>query len=356
VEWGSQWLLYELWRLGGYPLLGVTSALLAAVAFGILARILLERGARPGLMIPLWAALVFSASVPDMAVRSQQFAYPLFAGLLWLLLRDSQTTLAARERAAALLALLVLWANVHGSVLVGAGLVAAYGLYRRRPLLTLGAILAPLATPYGLDTIDYYRSVIGNSAIRHFASEWAPSSPTNHAAAGFLVVILALVASLWIGLRHGYRPSWPLAVVTFGLVVAGFAAIRWETWAAFAAAILACDATNTAAKVGELRPPGPKVTVAVFAAAVAGAVLLAVEKPSTFETGATSDYIPGPGLILADSTADALLWKHPELAGRVAMDARLEIYPQAAVNRWAAWIRGGKPLPGRWVLVTLKHR
>ena len=53
-------------------------------------------------------------------VRSQAFAMPLFAALVWLLARDARQ---ADRRIWLVLPLLVVWANVHGSVLLGCGLV-----------------------------------------------------------------------------------------------------------------------------------------------------------------------------------------------------------------------------------------
>ncbi|MGH2869574.1 MAG: hypothetical protein ACRDNK_18665 [Solirubrobacteraceae bacterium] len=43
-------------------------------------------------------------------------------------------------------------------------------------------------------------------------------------------------------------------------------------------------------------------------------------------------------LILGDNAASsALLWQYPQLAGRVAYDARLETYPQSSLGRWSAY-------------------
>jgi hypothetical protein len=49
---------------------------------------------------------------------------------------------------------------------------------------------------------------------------------------------------------------------------------------------------------------------------------------------------PGALILADDRSADALLWKHPELGGRIGYDARLELYPQADVRAWGDFIRG----------------
>ena len=350
VDWLSQLFVYRIWQIGGYPLVAVTAAVLAAISFGILARILFERGAHPRRVLK-WTALALAASMPDMAVRSQMFAYPLFAILVWMLLRDLERPSALR--AAGAFAVVVVWTNLHGSALLGAGLLAAYGVWRglRQPryfLLAIAAAAAPLATPYGLETIDYYRSVLGNGAIRRFSSEWQPASPTAPGALGFFALVLALAVAGTLGLRQGWRPSRPLLVATLGLVAAGFVAMRWEAWAAFLAVVLACDALNRAQPHGA-RPVPRWVSVAVPLAAAAGLLLLVTESQPAFEQSSPTAAINRVGqyvrahpasLVLADDrSSDALLWEQPRLEGRVAFDDRLENFPQHQVDRWRSFVR-----------------
>jgi hypothetical protein len=62
---------------------------------------------------------------------------------------------------------------------------------------------------------------------------------------------------------------------------------------------------------------------------------------------------PAKAILADDSSADALLWAHPGLAGRVGFDDRLEIYPRAAVRRWANFIRGNRStLPGSYGILV----
>src|SRR3954471_10093235 len=73
-------------------------------------------------------ALVAAAAVPQLAqdwqLRAQSFAYVLFVAVLALLVADQRR---ASSRVLWCLPLLVLWANLHGSVAVGALLVAVRG-------------------------------------------------------------------------------------------------------------------------------------------------------------------------------------------------------------------------------------
>src|SRR5581483_67901 len=83
------------------------------------------------------------------------------------------------------LPLLVLWANLHGSVAAAALIVSAYGLLgpwrrdrdRRRALaLVVGPWACLLASPYALDLPHYYRSVLVNPAFSSYVTEWKPAT------------------------------------------------------------------------------------------------------------------------------------------------------------------------------------
>jgi hypothetical protein len=347
-QWLAQWVMYELWNVGGYALVAVTAAALIASAFGLLVLILLERGAQPRRAVK-WATLAFAVSLPDIAVRAQDFAYPLFVLLCGLLLREPTL-----RRRIAVIAMLVLWANLHGSVLVGALLAAA--AYARRPrhaAWAIAALASPLATPYGLDVVHYYDSVLGNSSLQRFASEWKPATATPIAAFGFFLFVIALVYVVAIGWRRGVRPPWPFAIATLALVAAGFAELRWETWAAIGGAIFATDLLNVY-DLNARRPAARRrrrlVGAAAALAAAAGVAVLAGKASSSFEDtlpapvmSAATRYLhghPRARVLADDDTADGLLWKTPSLSGRVAFDDRLEIYPEHAVDVWADWITG----------------
>ena len=64
-------------------------------------------------------------ALPNSVARTQSFAYVLFVALFWLLATDSRTP---SRRILLALPLLVLWANVHGSAVLGASLVALWAV------------------------------------------------------------------------------------------------------------------------------------------------------------------------------------------------------------------------------------
>lgn len=359
-QWLAQWLMYELWRTGGYALVAAVAAALVASAFGILAFTLLERGSHPRRAVK-WTVLAFATSLPDVAVRAQDFAYPLFALLVLLALKPPTL-----RRVSVQIALLVVWTNLHGSVLVGALLVAAACARRVRYLPAAAAALAtPLATPYGWSIVHYYRSVLGNPSLQRFASEWKPATAEPIAAVGFFALVLAVGYVLVRARRRGVRPDPWLTTVCAVLLAAGFAELRWEAWAAFPCCVLATDVLNVT-EPGAARPVQRRVAdIAIALAAVGGILLLTLQSSARFEQtaprralAAVARYAgahPGASVLADDDAADALLWKYPSLTGHVAFDDRLEVFPPGEVDAWADWIRVRRPpLPGYRVLVASK--
>jgi hypothetical protein len=118
-NWGAQVLLYAIWRVGGFPLGAVSSALRTVAAWGLVAAACRRRTA--SLRLIAGAVLAgYLASAPAFSARPQMFSVLLFAVELHLLE-------VARTRPRIALAtpfLMPLWANLHGAFVVGLGLVA----------------------------------------------------------------------------------------------------------------------------------------------------------------------------------------------------------------------------------------
>ena len=112
----------------------------------------------------LTLVLAFSLLGGRSEIRPQLLAEPLFALLLWLLVDEMRGPTRRVLWAAPLI--LVAWANVHGSVLLGSGLLLlavafSAGTMLRRSTFTMGrvgwltfvAVVAPFANPYGMIAI-----------------------------------------------------------------------------------------------------------------------------------------------------------------------------------------------------------
>src|SRR6478752_5578657 len=188
-QWLGQWLFYEAYRLGGYPAVGALSAVSIALAFGVLAAYMLHRGTSTVRTL-IWVAVAYAICELNTVMRTQSFAYPLFVLMMVILLEDDDRRHRFSLSLLALPLVFLLWANVHGSVLLAAPIVVIYCVWaaahnlrpvRRRTLaayLGLAACmpLALLSTPYGLTIVDYYRSVLDNPVLTARVGEWQPAT------------------------------------------------------------------------------------------------------------------------------------------------------------------------------------
>jgi hypothetical protein len=294
-QWLAHVLLYDTWRVGGYPLVGLLSAASIGLAFGILALALLRRGTSPVRTV-LWCTIAFFVCQPNTATRAQSFAYPLFVALMCVLLADEDRP-DWSPRLLLLVPLLALWANLHGSVVLGSALATGYlawralcGAYERRPRTSLaylatgaGSAAAAFATPYGAEIFGYYRSVLDNPALKTASAEWQATSfsPAN---LQFILLALLLVSVASLGARRRFRPSPLLVALCVILGAAAVESVRNQTWFAFPAVafVTATLSTQVAASPPSIRRPRGIAALGLLALlADVGFVAFALSGPAT---------------------------------------------------------------------------
>jgi hypothetical protein len=356
-QWLAHLAMYGVYELGGLGLLGALDFALIAggLAGAVLAARKLGVGPRTVLaLLPVCAWLmIFSHEV-----RTQSFAYPLFGLTVYLLAADSR---CSSRRVYWCLALLVVWANLHGSAILGAGLIALRGLTLawerrgelrstvaawRRPLaLTFGAPLCLLATPYGTSMLSYYHVTLMNSEFKHAILEWQPVTSAPFLAAPFFV--LAALA-LWSFGRHGGRVTVWEQVGLLALAACGIDAVRnvvFFTLAALPIVGLSIDAALQNRRGERKALPHARLNRALAVAACTGLALgtLAVStlparafepRSLTRVARVVSAAAKNRSLRVFASNrfADFLLWKDPSLRGRLAYDSRFEILTPAALR------------------------
>ncbi len=356
-QWLGQLTLYGLWRLGGWPL-----ALLSLIAIYVATFVVLASAARrlgaSDRSIALVAFLCFATGLSHTAFRAQIPAYLLFALVLWLLIADEQHP---SRRVLLVFPLLVVWANVHGSVILGAGLVVLRGVVvvvfergqgrgGRDWLPRAGALLllpfaCVLASPYALDLPGYYRRVLDNRTLANTVTEWAPTTIHNQPLFFWLLVVGIGVC---LGGRRALSPFTALALLATG--VAGSLAVRNVVWFAFVcAAILprAVDVLWRPVASAARRPVNLALAAFGIAVAVGCAGAAAAHRRAWFEHSYPRAAIRAvSGATTADAAvrvyADAgygdwLLFEDPRLAGRVAYDIRYELLTPAQLTEIAAF-------------------
>lgn len=204
-EWLSQLLLFGAHAAAGWAGVVALSALALAATFALLYR-QLERRLRTSLALALTILSVLFLA-PHFLARPHVFALVPLLG--W---TAGLSGAAERGRAPSpwLLAVLVLWANLHGSFTIAypiAALLAADALLAAEPgrrrtlaarwaLFGLGAVAAGCATPYGLHSMVVTATVFGSGESLPFLTEWQPLAldATGIAAAALAALLTVVLA------------------------------------------------------------------------------------------------------------------------------------------------------------------
>jgi hypothetical protein len=345
-QWLAQLILFEATRLGGVGVAFALCILATLAAFALLFHVAYRRGCSPVALL-VFLPLAVGASPWGLQLRTQSFALPLFALVLWLLERNAP--LAA-------LPAIAVWANVHGSAVIGVALLAAYAAARRSRRALVAAALAPLAllaSPYALDLPGYYRLMLVDPPFGHAIREWNRTTPSGLTALFFLLVAVAVALAL---LRRGRLTLFDRLVLALTIVL-GLDAMRGIVW--FGLAALALLPPLATRRPGAARFEGSAATLFVLVAAVtvAGAIAVAAARPAhAYERRFPAALLPvvarsaAGGVVFADEpTADWLLWRLPSLRGRIAYDVRFEILTRPQIARLIAWHgfgRGWSAVPG----------
>jgi hypothetical protein len=363
-EWvDQQWLAhlasYGLYEVGGFALIGALSVVLAAGSFAAVTVVAGSLGARARTLLLLMPVTAFPFFAQSWQPRTQMFAYPLFAAVFVLLLLDCRRP---SSRVLLVLPLLVLWANLHGSAVLGAALIVMRGLVmlweqRGRGWRIAAALIAvpPVAlllTPYGIGTARYYSDTLLNGAFKELATEWQPVTHDPVLILPFLALVVLTAWTLVRG-RRGTTLWERLALVL--LVVGAANAVRnmvWLTLGALPVLALALDR-----KVAAGAPPSAFGMRLNRGLAVTGAIAILValgvtlaRPTSAFERDYPRPYLdsvvaaaaadPGATIVADVGDADWMLWRAPVLRGRIAFDARLELLSAAGVRDIASLLRG----------------
>jgi len=358
-QWLSQLVSYGIFRLGGLGLYGLASV--ALFSCGLAGATIAARrlGAPPRsvlLVLPICLVLI----APRHEVRTQDFAMPLFAVLAYLLASDSRTP---SRRVYWCFPILVLWANLHGTVTLGAGLVGLRGLtvawerrhrlthslhqWRRPTALILGGVISILITPYGVGILGYYRSTIFSSTLRHAVTEWQPIT-TAPATAVFFFILAAI--ALWsFGRWPARTTTWErLALLT--LAAASISVIRNVLFFGLLAVMIlplslaaqgraaAQPADRSRGRINALLAIGALVAVMIATTATllrpASGIELHFQRTGVLDAvQRVTQADPSLRVLTDDRFGDWLLWRDPALSGRIANDVRFELLTATQINR-----------------------
>lgn len=322
TDWTNVPVLAELVFHGVVTTLGdrgllVTQVAAVALAFAALAGAMRAAGAsEPASALTL--LVVAAGAFPALLVaRLQLFSLALFGILLLLLHRES---LRPSRRIWLLPPLFALWSNLHGAVLAGVAVAAAYLLLERLPRHPIAAVgvlagsaAALLMTPALLDTPHYYLGVARSEAARQALGLWSRLSPAAPLDAALVAAFLILTVA---ALRARPR-AWEL-VAGVGLALLTVRASRSGVWLLMVAAVPAARGIRVEARV-RLRTVGAATLVATV--------------------GIAYGIARGP---IAVGAGQALLREAVARAGGTPILAEGELAEQVVLAGGAIWV--GNPL------------
>jgi hypothetical protein len=353
-QWLAQLLFYGLYALGGVKLALSAHAAFIAAAFTLAIVMARRRGASTRsvcwIAVPVYFLLTWAA----WNARAQSLAVLLFVATVALLIRDAHSP---SRRVFLVLPLLVLWANIHGTALTGAVLVALWGVTsavqnRARPLRqwlprSAALVIAPLAcvfaSPYAASLPGYYHTMLLNSGFRQFIVEWRPTAPSIQTAPFYLLAFL----TVWLIGRKKERLL-PFEQVLLGFtLLMGLQTIRSVLWFTLTALMILPYALDGVLKPNTRAMRFPVLNRALVASSVAGViavVAVVAAKPATwfdrdYPTGVLTAFDrvqardAGMKVFADEKYGDWLLVRRPALRGRLAYDIRFELGSKGELRR-----------------------
>lgn len=346
--------MYLLHRAGGFALLSVLNALLLTLAFWL---VLQRCKGRPWVNVAV-VLLAAWAALPGFAIRPQSITLLFGAATLWIVDEYLRYSEQGQERVGRRVLLLLplmtlLWAQMHGGFLLGAGLLGAIVLtecvdwFCKRggagpeTWLALGAtgvacLVLALLNPNGFALLRFPFDVMGMKS-NAMISEWqrpALELPQFYPFVG--LVVLTLAAMMFSPKR--YRPG---QFILFSLFV--YAALRSGRNIPIAAIVLAPLAAEhlrsgwLLARLDRISATTRYATVSALAIIAAGFGVYGVVKGVRFQQSAEEKIFPSravtyiaehhlaPNLLNDYGYGGYLIWRlYPEY--KVYVDGRADLY------------------------------
>jgi len=225
-EWGAELIVAVIYRLGGWAGLVLLAATIFGVTLAYVARFLLRR------LEPLHAVtltcLAGAMMFPLSMARPHAMVWPLVA--IWVA-KLVETAESRRSPPWWLLAVICLWANLHGSFLLGLALIVPFALesalgarqclpgadyrrlVRRWALFFAAALACVLINPVGYHALLFPFHMLAMKSVLALISEWR--SPDFEQPQGLAIWLLALLA---LALSGRFRLPWIRSALLLGLV------------------------------------------------------------------------------------------------------------------------------------------
>lgn len=345
-EWLSEVMLALAWRAGGWGGVILLCALAVGLAMGLLNNWLTGRLGALGAAVA--SMLVFSCLEPSLLARPHLLAIPLLVVWTRVLLDSARS--ASPPRATWLL-LLVIWSNLHGSVLFAVGLTGLFALDQllARPAdwrstisawapFCIGAAAAVLVTPSGLEGALFLVKLTQMDSLQ-FIREWQPTDIYR-----FQAIHLIVLSGLGLVLYRRLRLRLVPAAILVLLLVMALEHQRHQMLLAIIGTMLLSDACGERLN-GESGKTAPRWLTPLAAALLALVALARIAIPFQPREGSSKPFsafahVPRSLLgqpVLNGYDAGGLLISR---GVRTYIDGRTDLYGDAFVKRYKAIIGG----------------
>lgn len=350
-EWLAEIAMALAYVGAGWSGVVLLFAAAAALTAGLLAHHLSRRLHGLALIVTLLLSLACVAG--SLLARPHLLALPLLemwtAGLIF-----------AREEGRApswkLLPLMVLWANLHASFLIGLVLILPFALeavqeeaQKRAALRGWSvfaglALLAAIISPYGIFGLIFPFKLMALPSLQRIG-EWAPTDFRT-----FQPLAFAVAAALYVLLSRGAKVKPLRLLVLLGLLYLALIHVRHHMLIAIVGALILAEPLGRALQTAprEAKPRHGVAVALAFAVLLAGLTVLRLWLPLERADGAAT-----PATALARVPASLL---HSPVLNDYAfggylifndvrpfIDSRAELYGGKFLERYAAMVRPDKP-------------
>jgi hypothetical protein len=295
-EWLSEVTYAAVYALSGWAGVVALAAAAAALAVGMLTRFLLrELSPTPALLMVVVAIVLLA---PHMLARPHMLTLPVMMAWAIALVHGMNRRAPPPYWA---LPLLVLWANLHGSVVLALGLIgpaALEALLNEKPSewprvvlrwlpFTALAVVACCLTPYGPEPLLMPLTTLGLGEALRWIGEWRPQD-FGHPGTFELLLLAGIFA-----LSRGITLPVVRALVVIGLIHFALAQVRnADLLAMLAPLYLAAPLARQLGARAEENAAGPArgINLAVLGAMIVatGIVLMRDVRPAPQNTPATA--------------------------------------------------------------------
>lgn len=234
-SWLSDVLFYKIYEFGGYLLLGILISAIVSIGVYFQSKIAKLYISDHKLIYPLLILINFPYMLMFGTIRPQLIGYTIFTVFLYFVLKVYKSNKTSRRELYSILMLMLLWANLHGSFVLGIALILVFSIIRIYKnnekiliisLFNLALILTTLINPFGFNLwTELASNVLGNQGS--LIKEWQAISFDSI----IELLILGIITLLIILVTHTKKRHIEINILTLVFTLGALISIRYLLFA-----------------------------------------------------------------------------------------------------------------------------